>query len=310
MSRYDPSLKLYELEQVILRALPSGHFYHYTRNSGFLGIVGSRSLFATQIQYQNDGREWRIGLKRLRKAAGPEPHDHPTRLLLSALAGPSVSTTNIFVCSLTTRGDLLSQWRGYCGPGDGLSVGFSPDAIQHMARQYGWALGPVLYDKERQLKVARLIVESVRQRWNDAQERGEPDARADESAVGAFRFHLERYLPFIKHRSFREEREWRLVSPVQPFQSFSWDPLGKPSPSIEHRAGSYTLLPYLRFQLVEPSQPQWGEPEGSYQQLGLRKVIVGPGPHMRLAVRAVRGFLDEWRVDAEVAPSRVSFRDW
>ena len=71
--------------------------------------------------------------------------------------------------------------------------------------------------------------------------------------------------PTIKHRAFREKRKWRLISmPMSP-EDTSW----------QVRAGRSMLIPYIPITLA---------PTGAY--LPIQEVVVGPTPHMKLALMA------------------------
>src|SRR5512133_1541887 len=45
------------LSKALYADIPQGVLYHYTTFSGLLGIVGSRSLWASDIRYMNDSAE-------------------------------------------------------------------------------------------------------------------------------------------------------------------------------------------------------------------------------------------------------------
>lgn len=46
---------------------PSTNLYHYTNQKGLLGITESLELWATKIQYFNDGQELELGLDLARR---------------------------------------------------------------------------------------------------------------------------------------------------------------------------------------------------------------------------------------------------
>ena len=76
--------------------------------------------------------------------------------------------------------------------------------------------------------------------------------------------------PTIKHRAFREKRKWRLISmPMSP-EDTSW----------QVRAGRSMLIPYIPITLA---------PTGAY--LPIQEVVVGPTPHMKLALMAANVLL-------------------
>jgi hypothetical protein len=71
--------------------------------------------------------------------------------------------------------------------------------------------------------------------------------------------------PTIKHRAFHEEQEWRLISTPVLLKDRRW----------RVRAGRSMLIPYIPITLA---------PSDAY--LPIRDVVIGPTPHMELAVKA------------------------
>jgi hypothetical protein len=45
-----------------------------------------------------------------------------------------IDRTNVCVCSFSEKGDLLSQWRGYCPQGVGYSIGFDSAKLNELAK--------------------------------------------------------------------------------------------------------------------------------------------------------------------------------
>lgn len=72
--------------------------------------------------------------------SGDRAADAPADLALQALANiaGNVAQANVCVASFTEEGDLLSQWRGYCTPGDGLSIGLPSACLAASAHAAGW----------------------------------------------------------------------------------------------------------------------------------------------------------------------------
>ena len=77
---------------------------------------------------------------------------------------------------------------------------------------------------------------------------------------------------FMKSGAFREEQEWRIVSPPQ---------RNHVEAPIEHRVGRTMLIPYMDFVL----------PTDTEGRLELAQVIVGPTPTMGESMRSLAQFL-------------------
>jgi len=123
--------------------------YHYTSAAGLHGIVATRSLWTSHYRFLNYTSEFQHGWKIVLGAIarrGAEIRD------ISSLAWETValfrqhsSEVHGFVGSLTSEGDLLSQWRGY-NRGQGVSIGFNPDWLLQNAAAQGFDVEPVLYE--------------------------------------------------------------------------------------------------------------------------------------------------------------------
>ncbi len=106
--------------------------------------------------------------------------------------------------------------------------------------------------------------------------------------------------PTIKHGAFKDEQEWRLISNLVSPEDSRW----------RVRAGRSMLIPYISITLA---------PVGAY--LPIQDVVVGPTPHMDLAIRAV-GILLELKLEpvalqvpmtrqpARIRNSRIPYRNW
>jgi hypothetical protein len=96
--------------------------------------------------------------------------------------------------------------------------------------------------------------------------------------------------PAFKAWAFREEKEWRVVSPLI---------FGGPE-SEEYRAGSYCPIPYTKFKL-----PKFDE------RLQVKKIIVGPTENPDLSFMTVRRMCQRYSVHVEgFGLSEVPFRHW
>jgi hypothetical protein len=143
--------------------------FHYTTYPGFLGIVQSRKLWATNIHYLNDFDEFKHGLeiarrvvkRKLRTASGSG------RALLERLEtiGDHYKQANIFVSSFTEEGDILSQWRGYSSAG-GLSLGFIVSELTQIAERAQFRLIKCIYNDVQKEVLAEEFVDDALRRFS------------------------------------------------------------------------------------------------------------------------------------------------
>jgi hypothetical protein len=246
--------------------------YHYTTQAGLLGIVWSQELFATKIQYFNDSAEFHLALD-LAFALLQEPDAGGTVERRARIAEQihAVRQANIFAVSLTTDGDLLSQWRAYGRSSNMYAVGLRSSVLLRIAEERDGMLSRCLYDTE-----------GHRQKIGDAVDA----AVHDGGHADAFRNSILSIAPLVKHPSFEEENEWRLVTPLL-------DERG-----MEFREGLFTPVPYIAVPLRADGES------------AIREVVVGPSRHRELAIMATAAFLRSRDLVADVRASASTYRDW
>ncbi|MGA0600810.1 DUF2971 domain-containing protein [Caulobacter sp. KR2-114] len=196
----------------------------------------------------------------------------------------------IFAASFTENGDLLSQWRGYCPPGQGVSLGFNPSRILQATSAQSFLLGRCIYAVREQLEIAYETANAV---IAAAREAGpSPKRHAKQSYYDSF----EEFLPAIltvaalmKNPAFSEEQEWRIVSP--PLSNYVLPP-------IQYRAGASMLVPYLEF----------GLPKHQDGRVEMAQLCVGPTPTMNLSVRSMAMFLSRQAACSSTRSSQVPYR--
>lgn len=280
------------LEEVLSQS-PTGPLYHYTNQRGFMGIVEGKEIWATHTQYLNDWREYSHAVDMVRdqiratRAFG-DPDLHPILLdMENGLDG--IESMNVCVCSFSEARDSLSQWRAYGGHASGFSIGFESAFLAEAACQKEWYLAPCIYDPKVQSKLVSALVQEV------IEENVARDSLGNTKKVrlppgGNLNAYLHRYAPILKDYSFREEREWRLIS----------RPLSCDLADFSFREGTSMLIPFYKFRLVDS--------EGYFR---LQDVVVGPTPHPEQSASSARSFLvRNSQCDIPVAPSQVPYRSW
>jgi hypothetical protein len=181
------------------------YLYHYTTAEGLKGIIEGREIWATSIFYLNDwqeffhGRNVFLGQARRRrsKTEGEDYerwHDVIARL---KRRGPK-DRPHPFVCSfsIARKGDDLSQWRAYC-PNGGYAIGFDREKLKAIATYSRFELHECCYDKRSfRYDTKELFDEDL----------GLPPGSAGAAVKMAY------MAARWKHRSFSDEKEWRLIS--------------------------------------------------------------------------------------------------
>ncbi|MCT1433264.1 DUF2971 domain-containing protein [Dietzia maris] len=280
----------------------SNPIYHYTDTGGLIGIISTSTIRATGSQFLNDSLELEYGMNLLKNAIldevsvpfEPIPDEaegvtvdyvQASMRSLSDMITPS-SVGDTYVASFSLEGDSLSQWRAYANLGfaiefDGNEILNPPAKTSTPNRFYGLATTyTVSYGSEALAEATRLARQIKR------------DLRQNPS-IGQDGVHLSEYLtssnlslgttmPFLKHESFADEREFRLCL------NYGTRPSGfKSSPLLGP-------VPYA---------------EWKFDSSAIRRVLVAPGANQEVRALAVERLLAE-NVPSmtEVSLSKSSYR--
>lgn len=269
--------------------------YHYTDSNALIRIVESRSVWATKIHYLNDSTEFdhaisiakAIAWQRLQAA-----HNEREREIFTLLQQrmEQVSRINVFVSSFSEVSDSLTQWRGYCQDGAGYSLGFDGPLLTERASGQGFSIKPCVYEYDLQMRALGLLLDDALNSILSAPVPAPATEHPYAAEVGRFLEHFVQLAPTLKDPSFRDEREWRLVS----------GPIPTTDPRWNVRPGRSMLIPYVSILLSADSS-----------SLPIKEVVVGPTPHMDLAMNALSSYLSSRRLSQwSVKRSQVPYRAW
>lgn len=243
--------------------------YHYTGMSSFCGIVESAALWATDARFCNDHSEieYAYGLLKEMKeeALAPLPQEG------QEIAGSAVYRilTNHFdwhpfvACFCASR-DLLSQWRGYGMNEPGVAVGLD---LSEPCFTRGDSLRPVLRRVIYEAELQRSLIVGLFQAWYDQFEL----ASVEERDHGGYdlEVELQQLCVYMKHPTFREEQEWRLISSVHDIDD------GQRA-LVRHRPSRMGLTPYVVLNATESESREDFDGDMPRGALPLREVLLSP----------------------------------
>jgi Protein of unknown function (DUF2971) len=279
--------------------IPRKELFHYTSMEGLKGVISGRTLWASNIEFLNDSSEFRHGetvLQRIVKSRKRSAKGDRREFFNQLEKYPSIfDAEDVFLVSLSEADDLLSQWRGYTPNGLGYSIGFDPvglaraaNALDHMQ------LVRCLYDEEEQQEFARELLDECLDRWLCRHEKLRPNDGMREFSVHPplfFRILATFVAACLKHATFAEEREWRLLGVCRDHKRFRFRP------------GRSALTPYIEL--------TWGGETNAPDIQPVSSVTVGPCPNPDLSRRSVKRLLNANGAEgARVKDSRVPFRAW
>ncbi len=276
--------------------------YHYTSLEGLMGIVANNSIWASNPLYLNDYQELTLAQTMYRSLINQRLPLPPERLeemkVLQQfdywLSLGVINNNLIFVSSFSESGNILSQWRGYTPEGKGVSFGLHPTKILNLASSQGFRLLKCVYDAKHQKEIATDVLNAI---LKYSLETG-PDVSKHESE--SYRTCFENCTELLlissvlmKHNSFSEELEWRIVSPVSNKTN---------DPEVKYRAGKSTLIPHKEFKLLENNEVN----------LNFDRVFVGPTPNINLSMSSVSNFLSSKGVlvNDRIINSQIPYRHW
>jgi hypothetical protein len=177
-----------------------------------LNIVSARKLWATIVTGLNDLSELTYGLQvvlgRLRALRGPYREDIASHLSLEAMALPDRGRFLPFTTSFCEQEGIASQWLHYGRNGTGCALAFDVAKLS-----LPWlALRQVLYDPAQQERVVDRILEATWSAASQMKSLGRVGQPGVQYLTHSAAYYLWEAAVCFKHRSFRDEREWRLVA--------------------------------------------------------------------------------------------------
>ncbi|MCP9759182.1 DUF2971 domain-containing protein [Aquitalea sp. S1-19] len=288
--------------------------YHYTSLNGILGILGSRSIWATHATFLNDASEFLHGLSYAKHVAGGifMEDDYLAAFGWAVRHGlETVSADSLYVASFSEKADLLSQWRGYCPSGAGICLGFAVPQLKNFCDARGYRLEKCIYQHQDQLQSVEALVRECfekfpkprlsREEYDSFDSKGQVDAEIDyrlqtsegpeklqaDAAVQWLCAAIAEIAPLFKNEGFHEESEWRIVA-------------NEPQEQVKFRASSSYLAPYVELELLSDATKP-----------ALREVIIGPNPNQRRCQRSIAMLLEaSGLVDVDVKVSPLPFNSW
>ena len=284
---------------------PPQRLYHYTSARGLLGIVHSGELWATNVVHLNDASELadaRGLLSELLEQTETWKLSENVRFFLRTIPGYLEDMSlDYFVICFCPNGDLLSQWRAYGARGAGYSIGFNATALSDAAQLAGFAFRKVEYEPNIKRELLWKRVEILRQNLEAISDKLMPESDADWRTFGQFVARLAAQfaptLAFMKHSTFKEEQEWRLIRMQKGLAAASRDPDSLP---LRFRVADGNLTPYVGMRLI---------PESGVLVDSIAEVRYGPVSNPKLTERSLLDLLRSYRCDAtKVAGSDVPLR--
>jgi hypothetical protein len=280
---------------------PEMTIWHYTNGGGFLGMIESGAIRATQVAAVNDSSETVYATRLYRHAitellaqnAGNELAERFLHGVLDETREsedmPGHADSKFFVACFTDLEDNIQQWLNYGGEHgeNGYAIGFRARGLNVDGNS---AVVRVNYDNDLHLQIAeeaaRLTLDYylkglVGERVNDPQKWAKEFFEAWDQVIY-------RLSPIAKDAGFAHEREYRMVHELQSYDM----------PFVRYQQKSTLLGRYID---LKPNG--W---EGlRVPRLPIKSVMIGPGRHKGITKKSVESLLQQMGyTNVEVALSQ------
>ncbi len=140
----------------------------------------------------------------------------------------------------------MSQWRSYTPHGKGVSLGFPPAVLNHVLEKPGFRIAKCLYRNDEHEDLLNSLLEKMlttfHQRLPNLDITNAHPSQKYHGFLETFRGDILQVLAIVKHSTFSEEREWRIVSPYIPNYTVA---------EVKFREGASMLLPYMELDLPQ-----------------------------------------------------------
>lgn len=287
--------------------------YHYTSLQGLIGMITGKSIWASHCEFLNDSSEF---IHALSFAKSYSSHIYMEDDYLAGFGWvirdslENMIKHKVFVSSFSEKNDLLSQWRGYCPQGAGVSIGFDQKLLKKYCEENGFKLEQCIYNEEDQQKMILDATNEclnqfpkrslMRSEYNElsSKEKVEFDFTQRKNILsGESKLRTEKALsnlcekindcaPLIKHSSFYEESEWRLVS-------------RNPSRNIEYRVSKSHIVPFLVLPVIK-----------EYPDI-IKQICIGPNPNSHRCLKSIEQLLmNEGLEGVDISVSNIPFNSW
>jgi hypothetical protein len=283
--------------------------YHYTDDVGLRGILETGQLWLTDIFNLNDPSELNHGFTRAIEVLNslvvngpPESKAFARQLTYLSEQKGIQGSAEFFVCSFSSCGDDLGQWRAYADNGRGYAVGFDAEAlgcgfvngqttIPNSEVSYA-ATFPITYKDAELARIHRKIIEKMLGLVSLPHGRNLQDAAIKsyirELSV-SFMTHTIHAALFFKHEAYNNEQEHRFLEVYS---------AAAPPSKMKLRSRPYSLIKYKEF--------DWR----SVAAKALRQIVVGPAADHTKASQFARDCLRSFHpetvpINCSVIPYRA-----
>jgi hypothetical protein len=276
--------------------------YHYTNDVGLRGILKTGRIWLTDIFSLNDPSELTHGLRHAvqilknEAAAGPpESRAFAEYMRTFVEEGGGVQTSaHYFMCSFSSSGDDLGQWRAYADNGRGYALGFDAGVLEQAFYKHGTGPAgrsfPIRYNDAELTQILRDIVERVFDLTFLTRGRSLPEIAVMDYTAKLATWLMVNFLDaslYFKHEAYNNEQEYRFLD-IYPTQQ---------KPLAETRVRHCSLIKYTEF--------DWR----THAPVSLKRIVIGPTADQEKAIEFAQACLREFDLETvEITCSKIPYR--
>ena len=122
---------------------------------------------------------------------------------------------NVCVCSLSKKKPVLSQWRAYADGGSGFALGFCSAFLRSVRMKYREVLAcscAIRGARTTAISTRTLLSDVIAEKFQIRAKSGGGYVESLPLGGNLLAYLKIGYVSILKHRSFSEEREWRIIS--------------------------------------------------------------------------------------------------
>lgn len=288
--------------------------YHYTTIDAFIKILESECIWASCSNYLNDYNEISITIdgfinylkKNIETKKNDKEKQFNEKLIKYYNSNSKVNKEQIFIASLSEKGDLLSQWRAYSNDGYGVSIGFHPNFIDlayplqiddfKNKKPY---LFPIEYEEKELKKYFKELYKIAIKSMSESEEK--KYYTIDRAIEGVIKFDdkrtnlintfkmLERMAACFKNEGFQEEKEWRIVKFDETYDKLNNGIID----DIDIRISKGLLIPYYKIPIKKDA---------------IKEIIIGPKNEFESVKYSMEILKKKFKYTFNVEKSSITYR--
>jgi hypothetical protein len=153
-------------------------------------------------------------------------------------------------------------------------------------RTHNLYIEPCVYDEKEQEATVKRVVTKTGQTFSESSIKNPTEIqKIGQKCLLQFFMELSRIASILKHPSFHEECEWRIITtPIK-------------NKDMSFRVGKSMLIPYFSISLKD------------IDPFPIDEIIIGPAPEQRLAESSLRQFALQNKLDISIKTSKTPYRE-